>query len=62
LELNLKEGEMKCPVCENDKELEFTISPAKHDSDFAEAELYCPICDEVVAFYQIHDDDWIPTA
>ena len=52
---------MRCPKCSSEKiELNvfFRIEPEK---EFVEVEIWCPECEEVVAFYRIQDEDWITT-
>ena len=46
---------MKCPKCKTE-DIELNIVARKK---FVEAEAWCPICEEIVAFYRIEDGDWI---
>jgi hypothetical protein len=51
---------MECPRCgagENHLETE----TGSLGDDFLEIELRCDICDDITAFYRIHDKDWLPT-
>ena len=46
---------MKCPNC-NNKEIELEVD---NEEKYVEVQIYCPICQEIVAFHWIKDEDWI---
>ena len=45
---------MKCPKCKAE-DIELNVVARKQ---FVEVEAWCPICEEIVAFYRIGDEEW----